>query len=880
MVDFDFSVGEDIEMEFTTPPEIEFGMDVPGKTGKSAYDIWLEQGNVGTEEDFIESLKGEPGYTPQKGVDYFDGEDGYTPQKGVDYFDGKDGYTPQKGIDYFDGKDGEDYILTEPDKEEIAEKVAEKVEIPDEYVTETELEAKGYQTKTEADNTYQPKGSYATEEQLAETEAKIPTVPSWAQQASKPTYTKKEVGLGNVDDVKQYSASNPPPYPVTSVNGQTGAVTVDVPTALSQLSGDSTHRTVTDAEKTAWNNKSNFSGSYNDLTNKPTIPTVPTKVSAFTNDSGYQTEAQVQALINDALWVIETSTSYVKKEALTVANNIDTSAGTFKMIFVTDLHNMDDVPRLEHANQAIQTLCRVTDIDCVVFGGDYIRNWVGITKEEAIEDIEKCRKKFANQIVPTFWLRGNHDTNGYVGERISKEEAYNLIANKNVDNGVVINSADPYGNYGYVDFSDKKVRLVLVNTSDNDLMVEKPVSDPANTADHINCHNVSATQLQWLADNALSFTESGWKVIFVSHLPLYWSTGSSPAWYNQHTYTDGNGKVWTCNLSNMSNMIKAYINKTNFSATLNGETASKNFSALPYYAEIANGVNGHQHAFLVNTDGVVNYISVGNACEGGKESADGNKYIKVDNTADDTTFDVIDFDFENDVAYCWNYGAGYNRVIPFRYVASVFTVNNNLTDITNSNSALTITEGEAYTATLTAIDGYEINSVIVTMGGVDVTATAYADGVISITNVTGNIVITATATKSGYTNVIDTVGYTDGYRLSTSTGNLSQATGYTSTGMITITSTLPRPVTVRTDGVNFNKSTSCAIVAYNSTGEKVSSTQLYNKGTSAFNGFTWSFDADGNMTMTYDLTYATYFKICGYGSGENLIVTINEEITD
>ena len=38
--------------------------------------------------------------------------------------------------------------------------------------------------------------------------------------------TKSDIGLGNVDNVKQYSASNPPPYPVTSVNGQTGAVTV------------------------------------------------------------------------------------------------------------------------------------------------------------------------------------------------------------------------------------------------------------------------------------------------------------------------------------------------------------------------------------------------------------------------------------------------------------------------------------------------------------------------------------------------------------------------------------------------------------------------------------------------------------------------------
>ena len=73
-----------------------------------------------------------------------------------------------------------------------------------------------------------------------------PTVPSWAKAASKPSYSKSEVGLGNVDNVKQYSASNPPPYPVTSVNGKTGAVTVDV-------------------------------------------PTVPTKVSAFTNDAGYIT---------------------------------------------------------------------------------------------------------------------------------------------------------------------------------------------------------------------------------------------------------------------------------------------------------------------------------------------------------------------------------------------------------------------------------------------------------------------------------------------------------------------------------------------------------------------------------------------------------------
>ena len=36
---------------------------------------------------------------------------------------GKDGYTPIKGVDYFDGKDGvdgRDYVLTQADKQEIA----------------------------------------------------------------------------------------------------------------------------------------------------------------------------------------------------------------------------------------------------------------------------------------------------------------------------------------------------------------------------------------------------------------------------------------------------------------------------------------------------------------------------------------------------------------------------------------------------------------------------------------------------------------------------------------------------------------------------------------------------------------------------------------
>ena len=80
--------------------------------------------------------------------------------------------------------------------------------------------------------------------------------------------------------------------------------------------------------------------------------------------------------------------------------------------------------------------------------------------------------------------------------------------------------------------------------------------------------------------------------------------------------------------------------------------------------------------------------------------------------------------------------------------AVVYTVTNNLTNVTNSNAAVSVTEGAGYAATLTAAEGYTLDggTVTVTMGGVDITGTVYLDGDISIVTVSGDIVITATAT--------------------------------------------------------------------------------------------------------------------------------------
>lgn len=60
-----------------------------GEDGKSAYDIWLEQGNTGTEQDFLDSLKGTPGQpgnpgTPGEAPEITVGENGNWFVNGVD----------------------------------------------------------------------------------------------------------------------------------------------------------------------------------------------------------------------------------------------------------------------------------------------------------------------------------------------------------------------------------------------------------------------------------------------------------------------------------------------------------------------------------------------------------------------------------------------------------------------------------------------------------------------------------------------------------------------------------------------------------------------------------------------------------------------------
>lgn len=81
------------------------------------------------------------------------------------------------------------------------------------------------------------------------------------------------------------------------------------------------------------------------------------------------------------------------------------------------------------------------------------------------------------------------------------------------------------------------------------------------------------------------------------------------------------------------------------------------------------------------------------------------------------------------------------------------TITKNLTGCTISNSAYQVDYGEAYTATITAESGKTITSVVIKMGGVDITSTAYSagNGTINIAKVTGAVTITAVASAPSVT---------------------------------------------------------------------------------------------------------------------------------
>lgn len=109
--------------------------------------------------------------------------------------------------------------------------------------------------------------------------------------------------------------------------------------------------------------------------------------------------------------------------------------------------------------------------------------------------------------------------------------------------------------------------------------------------------------------------------------------------------------------------------------------------------------------------------------------------------------------------------------------ARTYSITNRLTNCSTNNSRTSAALNAAYSATITANAGYTIGTVSVTMGGTDITSSVYSNGVISIANIIGDVVITATANADSQAGLFDNATWFNGFwSINTSSGTATKST--------------------------------------------------------------------------------------------------------
>lgn len=595
--------------------------------------------------------------------------------------------------------------------------------------------------------------------------------------------------------------------------------------------------------------------------------------------------AAVTALPNEDTITHADIPSYVKAEALAVAEKVKAVMEADSIVFlaISDLHHTG--PQVDnwqtninagnlHACQALKVLSySLPQIDFACMLGD-------VTFGNAKTTTQLMQQQF-NQIngwlgeawknIPQLRTVGNHDTGEYstlVGAQFLKNNIWKY------NEGAVYGS-EKYG-YCYRDFAEKKLRVICLNTCEGETVSGESAA-----------YCCSPEQLLWFAQTLYAVGSKAdaaqWGIIVLGHYPL-----------------DLGGAYPT------GNIVKAYV--AGESTVQNGVTV--NFSGHNAAKFIMN-VHGHNHCFqfgklhsVANGQGTefdAWRMCTPNACfyrnnsgvvtMNGISFGDPAPHDKTAGTGKDTAFNVNVINPSEQVLYSFCYGAGIDRTIG--YAATVYySITNTLTNVTTSNDAVAAEDGTAYSATITAADGYTMSSVTVAMGGTDITSTAYNSdtGVVSIAAVTGDVVITAKATKVvSYHNLVPTAidsngasaPYTDGQMLSSS-GTTSEDNHFTTTGFIPFDGAAVHIYRIGGEGITWNEY-GARLAWYNADFTLKGSVLSYNQLDKSIYYPTKIDDPNAAVAFSTDANVApphgaAYFRVSAKGKGENLVVTLDEKI--
>lgn len=574
--------------------------------------------------------------------------------------------------------------------------------------------------------------------------------------------------------------------------------------------------------------------------------------------------------------------SYVKSEARSVAARVAAKMQNDSIVFMvgSDSHESDTAHVSDgnlHAGMAMKALAYFLPLDFAAYLGDYSAGSDTTTIEEGLSQIAQINEDIAEAFngLPQFRTVGNHDPLGYSynqnGTALTQEQLYALVGKYNADAGNVMGST--VGGYCHRDFASKRIRVICLNTAETD--------ENGNNPPHTGAGNMSAAQKTWFAQTMAS-TPNGYGLIILSHHPLDWIS------------VVGGG----------ANLVYDYINGSDYKAAY----------VLAFH--------GHVHCFKVDfMNRVSNYvatpygvkrIAVPNMCHvrdneygtnpdrSGIVFGESTTYPKTADSGDDTAFCVMVVNPTEQKVHAICYGAGYDREVFFG------TETVAVTGVTLSSASGTLNPGGSVTLAATVAPANATNKTVLWSTS-DATVATVSNGVVTAV-AEGTATITATTQDGGYTatfaltveaaqvtprgNLIGEIGYFDNKRISESAGLaanfLADAAGYVTTGNIDC-SDLPNVIRIK--GANFDSGTYWA--AY--WGIFASNGQVFgSSGPLQSAGETKNY---GAMSMTYSVISNTELEIhvtetrsgglsgiqlrfCGYGSGANLDIRINEDFDD
>ncbi len=564
---------------------------------------------------------------------------------------------------------------------------------------------------------------------------------------------------------------------------------------------------------------------------------------------------------------------------------------TLTMFFITDSHVYTSNNNLQYLDvqlASMNALAKMLKPDLVVHGGDMTNGSEAKATTIAFTDhIVKCMREIGGN--NTHILIGNHDGNtvqptGRDNETERITEAEMLTMYRSWDDGFTY-AGDSYqgGNfYGYRDYSDIGLRVIRLHSYIED------IGNPSATGGMGGNWGYYADELTWFQNVALNTNNA---ILIICHQTLspvlqgYPETQDIP-----HRGTSFQQAIDSWLNANSNHRCVGVIH-----GHIHWDYAAKGkgtFSVIDHSTKNIISRTGSYGNFYEYAQCFCNYMPSFNTSDSTPSSS--YRDVPVDavfrgrrgGTASQGLWTAAVVDTQEEKISFVRFGAGPDAV--YSYGATVYhTVVNNLTGVTTSNPATSVEDGQGYTATITPNSGYTIDSAVVTMGGTDITSTAYSNGVITIASVTGNVSITVVASKprvnllplaleNDGTSIyptkthssLTTVGYAAGYRIG-SAGTESAASGKYVTGFIPV----KQGDTVTLENIHANTATqdNNYIAFYDSTFTLLASCSRYvyawyaqsgnaiKPASADSNGWLTSFTVTG--TTTYDLTNVAYFRV-------------------